>query len=85
MSLEDLIDWAKANMLVDDIVKAYWNHMVAEGSEPAAHQFDNEAWALYVNGRKVGKFDKHKLYNSIYKYEEKTIEFWAKKKIIIKK
>jgi hypothetical protein len=73
---DDLDEWAKANVLVDNIVKAYWNHVVAKGAEPTAHQFGNEAWALYVNQMKVGKFDKQKLHRSIY--EEKTMEYWAK-------
>jgi hypothetical protein len=77
VSFDDLDEWAKANVLVDNIAKAYWNHVVTEGSEPTAHRFGDEAWALYVNGTKVGKFDKQKIYRSIY--EEKTMVYWAKK------
>ena len=46
VSFKDLDDWAKANVLVNNIAKAYWNHMVAEGSKPTAHQFGNKAWVL---------------------------------------
>jgi hypothetical protein len=67
-SYEDLGNWAKANnVLVNNIAKAYWNHFVAARAEPTTNQFGDEAWALYVKGEKVGKFDKHKLYYSICK------------------
>jgi hypothetical protein len=64
-------------VLVDNIAKAYWNHPAAKNLEPTAHRFGSEAWALYVDGGKVGKFDKQQLYKSIHK--EKVMAYWVKK------
>jgi hypothetical protein len=61
VSYDNLDDWAKANVLVNNIAKAYWNHVAATATEPTAHRFGDEAWALYVDGGKVGKFDKKQL------------------------
>ena len=77
VSYDDLDEWAKANVLVDNIAKAYWNHVATTGPEPTAHRFGDEAWALYVDGGKIGKFDKQRLYKSIY--EEKVMTYWTRK------
>jgi hypothetical protein len=77
VSYDDLDDWAKANVLVDNVAKAYWNRVASTASEPQAHRFGDEAWALYVNKMKVGKFDKQRLYTSFR--EEKIMEYWASK------
>jgi ribonuclease HI len=31
---ENLDKWAKANILVDNLAKAYWNHLSAQSYEP---------------------------------------------------
>jgi hypothetical protein len=76
---EDLDDWAQANVLVDNIAKAYWNHVSSTNSEPKAHRFSDEAWSLYLDGGKIGKFDKKKLYQSIH--EETVMTYWATKSL----
>jgi hypothetical protein len=74
---EDLDDWAKANVLVDNVAKAYWNHVLQMGESPAAKPLGDEGWAIYVSGEKVGRFQKRKLYDAIS--EERVMEYWAKK------
>jgi hypothetical protein len=76
-STENLDDWAKANILVDNLAKAYWNHLSAQSYEPSPQRFGDEGWALYIHGKKAGKFDKQRLYKSIF--VKSVTKYWAKK------
>ncbi len=62
---------------MDNVAKAYWNHLLQTAHIPKAFALGNEGWSLFVAGEKVGRFDKKKLYNAIY--EESVMEYWAKK------
>ena len=73
----DLDEWAQANILVDNVAKAYWNHLCATNQTSGAARLGDEGWSLSVADGKIGWFDKRKLYNAIY--EEDVMTYWAKK------
>jgi ribonuclease HI len=73
----ELDEWAKANVMVDNLAKSYWNHLCSVEHEPQSQRFGDEGWALHINNKKVSKFDKNRIYQSLY--NEKVIEYWAKK------
>jgi hypothetical protein len=63
--------------MVDNLAKSYWNHLCSEKHEPQSQRFGDEGWALHINNKKVSKFGKNRIYQSLY--NEKVIEYWAKK------
>ena len=73
----DLDEWAQANILVDNVAKAYWNHLLTTNQTSTAAGLGDEGWSLYVADEKIGRFDKRKLYDAIY--QEDVMTYWAKK------
>jgi hypothetical protein len=69
-----LDEWAKANILVDNIAKAFWNHLNRSGHEPAPQRLGDEAWAIHFHGRKLNRMDKSALYHAIM--GPPTKEYW---------
>jgi hypothetical protein len=74
---DDLDEWAQANILVDNVAKAYWNHLCAAHQKSFTARLGDEGWSLSVADGKIGWFDKRKLYNTVY--EEDVMTYWAKK------
>lgn len=74
---DDLDEWAQANILVDNVAKAFWNNLLQTRQTPTATALGDEGWSLYVSDQKIGRFNKQKLYNAIY--EDTVMEYWAKK------
>ena len=69
-----LDEWAKANILVDNMAKAYWNHLNHGDHTPAPQRFGDEAWALHYQGNKLNRLDKAALYHAIM--EPTAKEYW---------
>jgi hypothetical protein len=72
-----LDEWAKANVMTDNMAKAFWNHLNHSGHSPKIQRFGDEGWALHFQGRKLNKIDKAALYSSIT--DSTTKDYWRKR------
>ena len=48
-----LDEWAKANIYVDNVAKAYWNHLNNTGYSPSPQRFGDESWSISFQGKKI--------------------------------
>jgi hypothetical protein len=72
-----LDEWAKANILVDNIAKAFWNHLNHSDHVPTPHRLGDEAWAIHFRGKKLNRMDKSTLYKAI---TEPTVkDYWGRR------
>jgi hypothetical protein len=71
-----LDEWAKANVMVDHIAKAFWNHLSGSGHTPAPLQFGNKAWAIHFQGQKLNPMGNAKLYQS--STDPSAKEYWRR-------
>ena len=60
-----LDEWAKANILVDNMAKAFWNSLNKAEHTPNPQRFGDEAWAIHYQGYKLNRMDKAAMYHSI--------------------
>ncbi len=59
-----LDEWAKANILVDNIAKAFCNHLNHSDHVATPHRLGDEAWAIHFRGKKLNRMDKSTLYKA---------------------
>ena len=71
-----LDEWAKANILVDNMAKAFWNSLNKAEHTPNPQRFGDEAWAIHYQGYKLNRMDKAALYHSIM--EPTAKEYWRR-------
>jgi hypothetical protein len=60
-----LDEWAKANIMTDNMAKAFWNHLNQIGHVASPQRFGDEGWAIYFHDRKLNRVDKKALYKPI--------------------
>jgi hypothetical protein len=76
VAFSDLDEWGQANVLVDNVVKAYWNHLNARSHEPLAQRFADEEWSFYKYGEKRARWDKSLLYQELVKEKVLIKKVW---------
>ena len=72
-----LDEWARANIYMDSMAKAYWNYLNNTGHCPSPQRFGDEAWSISFQERKLSRLDKNPLYNAIMEPVSKA--YWQDK------
>jgi ribonuclease HI len=69
--------WAKANIMADNLAKAYWNHLNRSGHVALPQRFGDEAWAIHFRGKKLNRMDKTAIYKAIM--DPTTKDYWRRR------
>ena len=74
---KDLDRWAQLNVECDGMAKEYWNSRRLVDKRPANQEFSDEHWSVWIEGKKLTKLDKHKLYE--FTFGDRTRAYWHRK------
>jgi hypothetical protein len=74
---EALDRWAQLNVICDGLAKAFWNNCVSSHSWLPNHAFGDENWSVWIDGKKLSRLDKTKLY--AYTFSARTKRYWHRK------
>ena len=66
--------WARANIYMDSMAKAYWNHLNDRSYCPSPQRFGDESWSISFQNKKLSRLDKKSLYNAIMEPASKA--YW---------
>ena len=67
-----LDEWAKTNIYVDNMAKAYWNYLNRRDFAPTPQHFGDEGWSISLRNWKMSRLNKQALYETLVGPETKT-------------
>jgi hypothetical protein len=76
-SVSQLDRWGQLNVECDGLAKSYWNTCALAQLWPGSLHFGNEKWSLWIEGRKLWKVKKARVYK--HTYAPLTKAYWQKK------
>ena len=76
-SVTQLDRWGRLNVECDGLAKAFWNINASAKSWAPNLQFGHEKWSLWIDGKKLSRVDKKKLY--AFTFSERTTTYWHRK------
>jgi hypothetical protein len=71
-----LDEWAHANIMADNLAKAFWNHLNQSGHTLAPLRLGDEAWVLHFQGQKLNCVNKAALYHAIHDPTARAYWIW---------